>query len=94
MCTKSKKKSAPAKKKAAVKQKAPAARAQQAAEAAASPAGIESGASGSNEALARRRARRGKRNMRLAGQNKLRLSPAKANVGGSGRTGLNIPRSS
>ena len=70
----------------------PAQRAKAAEAAAASPAGVE--AAGETNAGNQRRRRRGKRGFRLAGQNKLRLSPAKANVGGSGRTGLNIPRSS
>lgn len=41
-----------------------------------------------------RRRGRGKRNFRLAGQQKMALRPDRANVGGSGRSGLNIPRSS
>lgn len=87
-----KKKAAPKKAKAAAPQKNPAARAKQAEAAAAAPAGVEAGVPTGSANLRRRR--RGKRGFRLAGQNKLRLSPAKANVGGSGRTGLNIPRSS
>lgn len=94
MCSSKKKKAAPktSSKKAAVVSKNPASKAKAAEAAAAAPAGVEAGVPTGSANLRRRR--RGKRGFRLAGQNKLRLSPAKANVGGSGRTGLNIPRSS
>ena len=70
--------------------KAPAAAA--AGTAAGAPVGLETGVA--SKSVTKRRRRRGKRGLRLAGQDKLRLTPTQANVGGSGRTGLNIPRSS